>query len=258
MAKKKKVLVLVPVAMDEKGLAKRRSQQDSVELGPDIEFDYRAVKAGPALYDSYHDFALADVAMFEAGISAEKDGYDAVCIDTMSDSGVNALRSVLDIPVIAPAKASYLMCLLLASRFGVLTQWPRWDIIYRKTLQEYGLADKCVGIRSPGLAPDPINLLGGKEEVVFPQFLKCGQELVEMGAEAICLGSTTMHEAHEFLSRELPVPIINPGPLTYKLAETVLGMGLSHSRLAYPPPSYLKLNMTRAMMDGAAEYDGED
>ena len=96
---------------------------------------------------------------------------------------------------------------------------------------------------------------------MFPQFLKCGQELVEMGAEAICLGSTTMHEAHEFLARELPVPVINPGPLTYKLAETVLGMGLSHSRKAYPPyppPSYLKLNMTRAMMDGAANFDGED
>ena len=255
---KKKVLVLVPVAMDEHGLAKRRAQQNTVELGSHIEFDYRPVKAGPALYDSYHDFALADVAMFEAGISAEEDGYDAVCIDTMSDSGVNALRSVLDIPVIAPAKASYLMCLLLATRFGVLTQWDRWDIIYRKTLQEYGLADKCVGIRSPGLAPDPVNLLGGKEDVVFPQFLKCGLELVEMGAEAICLGSTTMHEAHAFLAEELPVPVINPGPLTYKLAETVLGMGLSHSRKAYPPPSYLKLNLTRAMMDGGAAYDGED
>ena len=217
------------------------------------------MKAGPALYDSYHDFALADVAMFEAGLSAEDDGYDAVFIDTMSDSGVNALRSVLDIPVIAPAKASYLMCLLLATRFGVMTQWDRWNIIYRKTLQEYGLADKCVGIRSPGLAPGPVNLLGGKEDVVFPQFLKCGQELVDLGAEAICLGSTTMHEAHDFLPQELPVPIINPGPLSYKLAETVLSMGLSHSRKAYPPPSYLKLNMTtRAMMDGAAEYDCED
>jgi len=76
---KKKVLVLVPVAMDEHGLAKRRAQQNTVELGSHIEFDYRPVKAGPALYDSYHDFALADVAMFEAGISAEEDGYDAVC-----------------------------------------------------------------------------------------------------------------------------------------------------------------------------------
>ncbi len=103
---RKKVLVLVPVPLDEDGLAKRRAQQDSVDLGPDIEFDYRPVKTGPAFYDSYHDFALADVAMFEAGLTAEQDGYHAVCIDTMSDSGVNPLRAVLDIPVIAPAKAS--------------------------------------------------------------------------------------------------------------------------------------------------------
>ena len=89
-------------------------------------------------------------------------------------------------------------------------------------------------------------------------FVRAPKELVEMGAEAICLGSTTMHEAHEFLARELPVPVINPGPLTYKLAETLLGMGLSHSRKAYPPPSYLKLNLAHAMMDGAAAFDGED
>ena len=254
---RKKVLVLVPVPLDEDGLAKRRAQQDSVDLGPDIEFDYRPVKTGPAFYDSYHDFALADVAMFEAGLTAEQDGYHAVCIDTMSDSGVNPLRAVLDIPVIAPAKASYLMCLLLASRFGVLTQWDRWEIIYRKTLQEYGLADKCVGIASPNIAPDPANLLGGKEEEVFPKLLAVGEQLVASGAEALCLGSTTMHEAHGFLAENLPVPVINPGPLTYKLAETVLGLGLTQSRKAYQPPSVFKLELTHAMMAGGAAFEAE-
>ena len=39
---------------------------------------------------------------------------------------------------------------------------------------------------------------------------------------------------------------------------TLLGMGISHSRKAYPPSSYLKFNLTRAMMDGAAAYNGED
>ena len=39
-----------PFALDEQGLANRRLQQQSVKLGPDIEFDYKAVKAGPALY----------------------------------------------------------------------------------------------------------------------------------------------------------------------------------------------------------------
>jgi allantoin racemase len=101
----KRVLVLVPFAFDEKGLANRRAQQNSVELGPDIEFDYRPVKAGPALYDSWHDLILADMSLFEAGLDAQRAGYDAVCIDTMSDSGVNGPRSVLDIPVSGPGRA---------------------------------------------------------------------------------------------------------------------------------------------------------
>ena len=42
--------------------------------------------------------------MFEAGLDAADEGYDAICIDTMSDSGASALRSVLDIPVVPPAR----------------------------------------------------------------------------------------------------------------------------------------------------------
>ncbi|MDE0202197.1 MAG: hydantoin racemase, partial [Rhodospirillaceae bacterium] len=72
------------------------------------------------------------------------------------------------------------------------------------------------------------------------------------GAEAILLGSTTMHQAHGHMVENLPVPVINPGPLTYKLAECVLGLGLSHSRKAYPGPTVPKPAMVHAMMDGAA------
>ena len=248
-----KVVVIVPFAFDEVGLANRRAQLDSVKLGPDIEFHYKPVKAGPDYYDSHHDWTLADVSMFEAGLTAQEEGYHAVCIDTMSDSGMNALRSVLDIPVIGPGRASYLMALMLGSRFSVLTQWDPWKGIYKKGLQEYGLADKCASIRSINMPPDVKNLLGGKEEVVFPKLVEEGLRCVEDGAEVICLGSTTMHQAHAHLAKNLPVPVINPGPLTYKLAEMVLGLGLTHSRVAYPKPHILKVAMTQAMMDGAAK-----
>ena len=44
------------------------------------------------------------------------------------------------------------------------------------------------------------------------------------------MGSTTMHQAVPYLRENLPVPVINPGPLTYKLAECCIGLGLSQSR----------------------------
>jgi allantoin racemase len=247
-----RALILVPFAFDENGLRNRRAQQEAVELGPNIQFDYRPVKAGPALFDSWHDYVLADLSLFEAGLSAQEDGYDAVCIDTMSDSGVNALRSVLDIPVIGPGKASYLTALMLGTRFSVLTQWDPWMPLYRKGLQEYGLADKCASIRSINVQPDVENLLGGKEEEVFPKLLDAGRQCIGDGAEVICLGSTTMHQAHGFLAENLPVPVINPGPLTYKLAELVLGLGLTHSRAAYPKPHVSQDEMLHTMLAAAA------
>jgi allantoin racemase len=250
-----RVCVLVPFAFDEEGLAKRRAQQRSVKLAPDMELDFKAVKAGPALYDSYHDYALADLAMLEAGLEAADEGYDALCIDTMSDSGANALRSLLDIPVVAPGRVSYLTALMLGNKFSVLTQWDGWIQIYKKNAMELGLQHHLASIRSINMMPDVKNLLGGKQEVVFPKLTEAGLKCVEDGADVICLGSTTMHEAHEHLSENLPVPVVNPGPLTYKLAESLLSLGLSHSATAYRRPDVPKLEMIHAMARAAAEAE---
>ena len=74
-----KILVIVPFAFDEKGLGNRKAQLESVSFGPGIEFELRGVKAGPDLLDSYHDSAIADLALFEVGLNAQNEGFDAVC-----------------------------------------------------------------------------------------------------------------------------------------------------------------------------------
>ena len=169
---------------------------------------------------------------------------------------MNALRSVLDIPVIAPGRASYLTALLLGHRFGVLTQWDPWIHEARKTLVEYGLEHLCVGIESINRPPDMKNLLGGKEEEIFPLLREAGLTLVAAGANAICLGSTTMHQAVGYLNQNLPVPVIDPGPLTYKMAELLLGLGLTHSATAYGRPRQPKPELIHGMLDTAASIEG--
>lgn len=248
-----RVCVLVPFPLDEPALANRRAQQRSVTLAPDMVLDYKPVKAGPALIDSYHDYALIDLAMLEAGLEAAEEGYDALCIDTMSDSGANALRSVLDIPVVTPGKTSYLTALMLGRRFSVVTQWDGWIAVTTKAVQEYGLVEQLASVRSIDIMPDVENLLGGKEEVVFPKLRDAALACIDDGADVICLGSTTMHQAHAYLREQLPVPVINPGPLTYKLAEAMLALGLTQSRRAYPRPHVEKREMIRAMARAAAE-----
>ncbi len=77
------------------------------------------------------------------------------------------------------------------------------------------------------------------------------ERMMDKGADVICLGSTTMHQAAAFLAKELPIPVINPGPLTYKLVETMLGLGLSHSKAAFPAPLTPKSAMVHAMLRAA-------
>lgn len=249
----RKVLVIVPFPMSEENRLQRVAQLDAVELGPGIAFHFRPVRAGPANYTSEHDSVLADLSILDAGKRAQDEGYDAVCIDTMSDSGLAALRSVLDIPVIGPGRASMLAALMLGERFSILIMWDRWRHLYRKPILELGLTWRCASIRSIGVEPSNQSLLAGKEDEVFPLLLAAARRCVEEdGADVILLGSTTMHQAHAYLRERLPVPVINPGPLSYKLAEAALALRLSHSRKAHPRPAVPRLDMVDAMLAAAA------
>ena len=146
----------------------------------------------------------------------------------------------------------YAVALMLGRTFGVLSMWNRWFGLYERSLRELGLESKCAGIRAIDVHPDNRNLLGGKEDVL-PLLRDAALQLVdEDGADVICLGSTTMHEAHGYLQERLPVPIINPGPLSYLVAEAVTALGLTHSRNAYPQPLAPKPEMIRVMLDAAA------
>ena len=248
-----KVLVIIPFPMSEAEQAQREQQLAAVRTGADIGFEFRPVRAAPSNYVSEHDSVLADASILDAGRAAEEEGYDAVCIDTMSDSGLAALRSVLRIPVVAPGRASMLVALMLGERFSILMMWDRWRHLYRKTIAELGLERRCASIRAVGVTPDNRSLLAGKEEDVFPLLLAAARRCIEEdGAEVILLGSTTMHQAHPFLAERLPVPVINPGPLSYKLVEAALALGVSQSRAAFPEPLVRKTAMVSRMFDTAA------
>lgn len=252
----KRVLVIVPFPMSEENRDLRREQVDAVEFGPDIQFDFRSVRAAPRNYISAADLALADMGMLEAGLEAEAEGYDAVCIDTVSDSGVAALRSELSIPVIGPGRVAMLTAMMLGNRFSVLTMWDDWRHLYERTLNELGLHHACASIRSLDVAPDNQSLMTGKEDQIFPALEALAQTCIsEDRAQVIILGSTTMHQSHAYLAQRLPVPVINPGPLSYKIAEALLGVGLTHSRAAHPKTRVSRREMVQAMLDRAEDFD---
>lgn len=253
----KRVLVIVPFPMSAENLAQRREQLSAVTLGPDISFEFEPVKVAPRNYVSASDMTLAEFGVLEAGLDAQRRGFDAVCIDTMSDSGVAALRSELTIPVIGPGRASVLTALMFGNSFSIIAMWPHWRHLYTRTLSDLGLQHSCASIRWIDATPDNQALLAGKEDEIFPALEEVARDCITRdGADVILLGSTTMHQAHAYLAGRLPVPVINPGPLTYKLAEAALGLRLSHSRKAWPPSPAPRHETVHAMAAAGARTAG--
>lgn len=237
MTQAKRIKVIVPIPMDSDGVANRAEQLPADFVRPGFQPEFEAVRWGAALGDSYHDTLLMDWTVFQAGITAEDEGYAGVLIDTVSDSGLRPLRSALSIPVVGPGEASFAMAMMLGKKFSVLTMWPEWFPLYQKTLTEYGWWDRVASLRSIDTRPDVTELLEGKEEVIFAKLkAEATRAIEEDGADVIVLGSTTMHQSAAFLDGELPVPVLNPGQVAYKMLETQIELGLAHSKKAFPAP----------------------
>jgi allantoin racemase len=233
-----RIKMLLPIPMPPQALPAFAAQIPPKLLRPGVSVEFFGTRNGAAILDSQYEGALSDVFVLEVGATAEDEGYAAVCINSMSDSGLNALRSRLTIPVVGPAHSSFHTAAMLGRRFSVVTMWPEWFWMYEKTARETGLKDRLASIRHIGTRPDTAELLAGKEEIVFDKLLReCRAAIDEDGADVLILGSTTMHQSHAWLSERLEVPLLNPGLVAFKLCETLLDLGLSHSKRAYPSPA---------------------
>jgi allantoin racemase len=127
---------------------------------------------------------------------------------------------------------------LLGRRFSIVTMWDKWNHLYEKNLALYDLKQKCASIRAVNIPPDLEALFTGKEQEMFETLTEAGRKAIEEdGADVILLGSTTMHQAGDYMAAHLPAPVINPGPVAIKVAEMLVQLGLSHSKVAFPSPA---------------------
>jgi len=233
------VKVITPIPMDAAALARRRSQLPAKHILPGFEVEYVPALMGGKFGDGYYDGLASEVGIFGAGLKAAEEGCDALGIDTISDSfkAFNALRSRLSIPVVAPGITSYNIACNLGHKFSIITMWDEWFHYYKKSMTQYGLSHRLASMRSIKTRPDLEELLEGKEEVIFKKLeIEAWKAIVDDGADVIVLGSTTMHQSYDYLREHLPVPVINPGLIMWKMIEMYLQLGVTQSKQFYQTP----------------------
>jgi allantoin racemase len=236
-----RIKYIIPFPFDEKGIANRAAQIPREVLGPDTQVECVPVRNHGGTGNHAYEMMLFDIYCAEAGLRAEDEGYDAVLMDSVSDSGLHVLRSRLSIPVLGPGLVMMCVAQMLGKRFSIVTMWDKWIYLHERNLQLYGLGDKCASIRSVQIPPDVEALFEGKEHEMFDRIeVEARKALEEDRADVILLGSTTMHQAGEYLNERLPCPVINPGPLAIKMAEVMVQLGYGHSKLAWPDPTSIQ------------------
>ena len=232
-----RIKYIVPFPFGDEGIAKRAEQIPSEILGVDTAVECVAVRNASYSGRSYYDSFIFDMYVADAGVRAEEEGYDAVIMDSASDSALYVLRSRLSIPVLGPGLVSYATAVMLGKRFTIIAMLEEHKHLYEKTLDTYHLWEKCASIRAANLDSDYEELFTGDREAAYAALTEVGRSAVEQdGADTIVLGSTTMHQAGEYMSKHLDVPVINPGPVAIKMAEAIVQLGLSHSKAAFPSP----------------------
>jgi allantoin racemase len=236
-----RIKYIIPFPFDEAGVAARAAQIPDGLLGEGVDVDFVPVRNSCFLLDSYYESIIFDAYIAEAGLTAQDEGYDAVVMDTVSDSGLQVLRSRLDIPVIGPGQVAFHLAGILGQRFSVVTMWDTWSFFYRKLFKEYGLSDNVASVRAVNIPPDVEALFAGKEQEMYERLTAEAMAAIEQdGADVIVLGSTTMHQAAAYMTEQLPVPLVNPGPAAVAFAETIVRLGLSHSKRAFPSPGTIQ------------------
>jgi len=219
-----RIKMIVPVPVPQQALAAFADQIPAGLVRPDIAIEFACAARGGGTLDSLYEGTIADAFCLEAGCRAEEEGFSAVCINSMSDSGVAALRSRLTIPVVGTAQATYHLACQLGKKFAILSMWDNWRWLYDKVLTEQGLQDRLSPMRMDAAR----------------------RAIEEDGADVLVLGSTTMHQSHAYLAAHLPVPVLNPGLVAFKACETLIDLGLSHSRKGFAPPERIIDNVFEA------------
>jgi len=203
---------------------------------------YRLLRGPLSPAGGFFDRGLEDLLVFHGGQQATDEGFDAICTMTLDDGGAAALRSVLDLPVLAAGKTATLHAMTLAHRLAWIVETHAQAVRMEAALRQWHLAEHCVAVRV--VSPDTPHTLRAT-------LVDC--EKVD-GAAAICLGSPALVAAASAFTDAVDVPVLDPLAVTCNVAEALLALRLTHSRTAAPRPLVPKPAVLQAMGEAMAAH----
>jgi allantoin racemase len=202
--------------------------------GPGTELQTVSPTLAPASIESHAEDVVAGYRMIEEAL-ARRGTYDGLVVACYYDPAVEALREILDVPVVGIAEASSHMASLLTPKFSVITVLRRGVRHVEEVIDRVGLASRCASVRGVDLGVlDLDEDFTRSLEVIEAEARKA---IEEDGAEAIALGCAGMGPLDKQLQDLLGVPVLDGVACAIPLVEACIRYGVSTSKInTYRPP----------------------
>lgn len=198
----------------------------------DTEVDVCNIGEPGALYlTQKYDVVWSGLSVLQAAEQAERDGYDGVFIYCALDPARTALREALNIPVVSMFEAALHITAALGDHFSVIcpmgSRGAREELIHL-----YRMDAKFVSVEFFDLGVGGLSDAEGSYKIIA----RAAQDAVGKGADSLIFGCGAMMGVAKRLSDELGIPVVEPGPVAFKLLEAMIGLGLKHSKVTYRNP----------------------
>lgn len=236
-----KIRVLMPITVTDAERAEVTAALSAMahdELLLDLD-DIPSPDPSPSDFLAYRmNVAWADYFGVPRALAAQDEGVDAVVINCMRDPIVRAAREVCDIPIVGPAESAMHLAGLVGRTFGFVVFGERAIPPVEEQARMYGMTSQLAGIRTSALSLESAPTL--PLETVVDEIVTPAIQLVEAGADSVILGCTGFRRYIPAVRAELVtrgyagIPFIEPLEAAVRQAATLVSLGLSSSRRAYP------------------------
>lgn len=234
MEPKIKIKIIVPANTRE--FNKRIRKAVEPVRAPDMRIDVENIKGGMPHIQSRYDLAINAPYVIELAKDVQKE-YDGIFVTDFDMCGVEAVREVVDIPVIGGFRASAYTAMMIAQTFSIVTIMGSVAAMQAKHPREFGITQNFASIRPINVPVDKLSDL----KVVIPRVFEESEKAIEEdGAEVIILGCTGFIGVAEPVARLLeeakkPAPVVDPNRAAISYLELLIRNRLSQSRLTYYP-----------------------
>ncbi|WP_431283178.1 aspartate/glutamate racemase family protein [Humitalea sp. 24SJ18S-53] len=190
---------------------------------PGTEIKPATGRLGASVIASRMEMTIGDYANLEL-VASEGGDCDAVIVASAIDSGLAAIRQMMDVPVIGITEAALHTACLVGGRFGLVVSSARTGTILREMVAAYGLTSRLAGIRATNIeAQYTLN----DPDAVKDAVIRTACALVEEDqTDSVILTSAVMAGMPAQIADRVPVPVMEGVACAVVLAEALVRLGL--------------------------------